>query len=467
MWFRSGRVKMDVLVERPARRKSPFDALASQLDGRVVAEGHEQYDEARAIWNALRDRRPAAIVRPKSVHDVVRTAQFARREGFLLSARSGGHGISGAAVRDGGITVDFSRWKGIDIDPEARIARVQPGVTWGELDAATQEFSLAVPGGKVATVGLGGSVLNGGIGWLLRKHGLAIDHLRSAEIVSGAGCLLKASDSANADLFWGIRGAGTFLGIVTSFEFDLVEVGPVIAGMVLHPFDRAGEVLSFFREFTHSAPSELTSVAGLMHGPDGRKMVGIAVTWSGDLDEGERVLAPVRTFGPPAMDMTGVMPYGLLQKELAKMATPGLCRSVKSAFLDLPNDDFFARAIEAYRTAPTSECMMLIEHLGGAANQVDSRAMAFPHRNTTYNLVIDAGWKEMTEGRGAYYWLASAWNRLRPLVSDAAYVGYLDADDIGRGVEAFGEENFARLRELKREHDPGHLLASLPGLRLA
>ena len=292
---------MEALLERPARRTNTLDVLAERIEGRVFTEGHEKYDEARTIWNALRDRKPAAIVRPKTVGDVVATTQFARRNGFLLSVRSGGHGIGGGAVRDGGITIDFSRWKDVEIDPVNRVARVQPGLTWGELDAATQEYGLAAPGGKVASVGVGGSVLNGGIGWLVRQHGLSIDRLRSVEIVTGAGQRVHASESSNADLFWAVRGAGMFVGVVTSFEFDLVPVGPVVAGLVMHPFDRAHEVLSFFREFTTSAPDELTSVAALMHGPDGSKMVGIGVTWSGDLEEGERVLTPLRTFGPPVL----------------------------------------------------------------------------------------------------------------------------------------------------------------------
>ncbi|MGE3797847.1 MAG: FAD-binding oxidoreductase, partial [Thermomicrobiales bacterium] len=230
-------------MESPTRVAASFDPLASRVNGRVFTEGHEKYDDARRIWNALRDRKPAAIVRPDSVQDVVATARFARDRGVLLSARSGGHGINGGAVRDGGITVDFSRWREIEIDAINHIAVVQPGVTWGELDAATQEFGLAVPGGKVASVGVGGSVLNGGIGWLVRHHGLSIDHLRAVEIVTGAGRAVRASATSNADLFWAARGAGSFIGIVTSYEFDLIPVGPVVAGMVLHPFDRAREVL--------------------------------------------------------------------------------------------------------------------------------------------------------------------------------------------------------------------------------
>ncbi|MGE3798939.1 MAG: FAD-binding oxidoreductase, partial [Thermomicrobiales bacterium] len=298
-----------------------------------------------------------------------------------------------------------------------------------------------------------------------RHHGLSIDHLRAVEIVTGAGRAVRASATSNADLFWAARGAGSFIGIVTSYEFDLIPVGPVVAGMVLHPFDRAREVLEFFCDFTAQAPEELTTMTGMLHGPDGRKMVGVGVTWSGDLETGEKVIAPLRNFGPPVMDMIGTMPYGLLQRELAKMSPPGLNRSMKSAYFDRANDDFIATAIDAFSSAPTRECMVLIEHAGGAANRVPPDETAFPHRDVQYNLIVDAGWQETTSGRDAYFWMASTWNRLRPHVRKSAYLGYLDADDIGRGLEAFGASNFARLRELKREHDPAHVLASLPGLR--
>jgi hypothetical protein len=278
---------------------------------------------------------------------------------------------------------------------------------------------------------------------------------------------MTASDSTHTDLFWGVRGAGAYLGMVTSFEFDLLPVGQVVAGIVAHPFERAEEVLNFYREFSANAPHELTSVAALMFGPDGGKKVAIGVTYAGDPEEGERVLTRLRSFGPPVLDMIGLMPYGLLQKEMAKMAQPGMNRIMKSAFIDTLDQDFVFQAIEAFRTAPTPQCLMMIEHHGGAANLVPSGASAYPHRNREYNLVVDAGWQDDTLGRETYYWLSSAWNRLRPLTANAAYIGYLDADDIGRGTEAFGAAGLARLGELKSKYDPAQLLASLPGLRSA
>jgi hypothetical protein len=453
------------VMEQSVVRLTGFEKLERKLEGRLFCEGHAKYDDARQIWNALRDRRPAAVVRPAHAQDVVETVRFAKRDGFLVSAKSGGHGISGGAVRDGGITIDFSRWKGIEVDPVNRVAKAQPGLTWGEYDSATQEFGLATPGGKVSTVGLGGSGLGGGIGWLVRKHGLAIDNLRSVEMVTGDGQLVRASETQNADLFWGVRGAGAMLGVVTSFEFDLHPVGPVVAGLVAHPVERAGEVLAFYREFVANAPEELTSVAALMHGPDGGKMVGIGVTYAGDPEKGEKVIAPLRTYGPPVMDMIGTMPYGLLQRELSKMAAPGLKRAMKSAFFETLSDAFIGKLVAAFDAAPTANTVMLLEHYGGAANRVAPDATAYPHRAEEFNLVLDAGWQSHSEGRESFYWLANTWHAMKPLVKKAAYVSFLDADDSARGVEAYGEANFARLRDLKLKYDPEHILATFPGLK--
>jgi FAD binding domain/Berberine and berberine like len=452
------------ILEKPAVKASGFEDLASRIEGRIFTEGHEKYEESRQIWNALHDRKPAAIVRPANAQDVVETVRFAKRHGLPLSAKSGGHGITGGAVRDGGITIDFSRWKGIEVDPASRIARVQPGLTWGELDCATQEFGLAVPGGKVATVGVGGSALGGGIGWLVRKHGLTIDNLRSVDIVTGDGQLVKASERTNPDLFWGVRGAGAFLGVAVSFELELNPVGPVIAGLVAHPIEKAQEVLAFYREFAAQAPDELTSVAVLTHGPDGGKMVGIAVTFAGDLEQGEKAIAPVRAFGPPIMDMIGVMPYGLFQRELAKMARPGLRRAIKSAFFPEITDALSSKVADAFAHSPATASTILLEHHGGAAHRVSADAMAYSHRSAPFNLVIETGWEDDAEERDATTWLASTWHVLRPLTRRAAYVSFLDADDRERGIEAFGAEHLGRLHELKKRYDPMNILAPLPGL---
>ncbi|CAN5571213.1 hypothetical protein BH23CHL5_BH23CHL5_02480 [soil metagenome] len=277
-------------IDRKKSTSPPLDRLVARIDGRVFVDGNPNYDEARRIWNALPDRHPAAIVAPASITDVAVTVRYARKHGYTVSAKGGGHGIAGGAVRDGGVTVDFNRWRAVTIEPANRVARVQPGVTWGEFDSASQEFGLATPGGKLSSIGVAGSALSGGIGWLAREQGLAIDNLRSVQMVTGVGRIVRASETENADLFWGARGAGVLLGLATEFEFELHPVGTVIAGMTGYLIDAGREVLEIYREFTTSAPDELTSIAILTHGPDGRKMIGIAVTYSGDLQHGHLAL---------------------------------------------------------------------------------------------------------------------------------------------------------------------------------
>ncbi len=453
------------VLDRRESTSVPLDQLMSRIDGRMFIEGNPRYDDARRVWNALPDGRPTAIIAPASIKDVVEAVQFSRKHDLVVSAKGGGHGIAGGAVRDGGVTIDFNRWKAVTIDPTNRVARVQPGVTWGEFDSASQEFGLATPGGKLSSVGVAGSSLSGGIGWLARKHGLAIDNLRSVQMVTGAGRTVRARAAENADLFWGARGAGALLGIATEFEFELHPVGTVIAGMIGYPIDAGEEVLDFYQEFITSAPDELTSIAMLTHGPDGKKLVGIAVTFSGDLQSGHRTLARLRSFGSPSIDMIGEMPYGLFQKELAKMAPAGLNRAVKSAFVRNLGRDLIEHLIAVYVDAPTNDTTILIEHYGGAVNRISAEATAYPHREAELNLIVDVGWHRQSSPGTARSWLSSAWRTLRPHLSQAAYVSFLDADDAGRGEEAYGRANFSHLRELKRLYDPSHILATYPDFR--
>jgi hypothetical protein len=454
------------LMGRSETTASPFTKLAQAIQGRIATTGDERYDASRTIWNAALDRRPAAIVYPENVKDIIEVVRFAREQGMSVSAKSGGHGISGGAVRDDGITIDFNRWTGVEVDPGARVARVQPGITWGDFDSATQEFGLATPGGKLATVGVGGSSLGGGIGWLIRKHGLAIDNLRAITVVTGEGELVHASETEHPDLFWGLRGAGSMLGIATSFEYDLHPVGPVVAGLVGHPLPRAADMLAFYREFIETAPEELTSVAVLLHGPDGQKMAGIAVTYAGDVTEGERVLQPLREFGPPVVDMIATMPYGLLQRELAKTAVSGVHRTWKSAYVNAFSDELIEAITAAFAASPGNDTAILLEHYGGAANRVSSTATAFPHRDVDKNLVIDAGWRAPEDEEPVRTWLGNLWETARPHTRQAVYASYLDVDDGQRGHEAFGAVNYQRIRDLKLQFDPAGLFAKLPGVDL-
>jgi FAD/FMN-containing dehydrogenase len=281
--------------------------LKPKLGGELLFAGDVGYDEARKIWNGMIDKRPAMIARCAGVADVIDALDFARANDLLVAVRGAGHNIAGTALCDGGIVVDLSLMKGIHVDVGARTARAQPGVTWGELDRETQRFGLAVPGGIVSTTGIAGLTLGGGFGWLSRKYGFTCDNLLSVDVVTADGRYLKASESENADLFWGVRGGGGNFGVVTSFEYRLRPLGPtVLAGLALHPMERAAEVAEFYREFTATAPEELTSLLILRIAPaapflpphvHGAPVAGIAVCYAGPVEEGERVVQPLKAFG--------------------------------------------------------------------------------------------------------------------------------------------------------------------------
>jgi FAD/FMN-containing dehydrogenase len=453
---------MSILMQSEEARNTADAAIGQDLRGlvrgRVLCKGDEGYDEARLIWNARADRHPAAIVQPVSADDVVAAVNYARIYDLILSVKGGGHGVSSHAAVDGGIMIDFSTMKGIEVDPRARLAVVEPGVTWGELNHATMsQGGLAVPGGKVASVGVAGTTLGGGIGWLVRKLGLTVDHLASVEIVTADGRILTASESEHPDLFWAIRGGGGNFGIVTSFRFRLHEVGTVLSGMVAYPIAQAAEVLTFYRDFIATAPDELTTVAALGHGPEGSPMVMVALTYMGDLEEGDRVVKPLVEFGQPLITMVAPMPYGALGAKMAEMAPSGMYRAGKSAFLNGLSDGAIAAIVDAYSKVTSPLAVVLIEHYGGAMARVPSAATAFAHRGETLNLIIDAGWAAPDEAIGQLTWLANTMQAMGPYAGRAVYVNFLDEDDGDRVIDAYGGEAFSKLATIKAAYDPENL----------
>jgi hypothetical protein len=276
-----------------------IEAFKANLRGELLCPVDAGYETARKIWNGMIDRRPALIARCAGAADVIQCVQFARTHNLLVAIRGGGHNVAGHAVCDGGLMIDLSRMKGLRVDPVHRTARAEPGLTWGEFDRETQAFGLATPGGFVSTTGIAGLTLGGGWGWLARSYGLSSDNLRSVDLVTADGRFLTASATEHADLFWGVRGGGGNFGVVTSFEYQLHPVGPVLGGVVIHPFARAKAVLQFHREFTSTAPDALTCYAGLGTSPAGDPVAIIRVCYNGPIAEGERVLRPLRAFGPP------------------------------------------------------------------------------------------------------------------------------------------------------------------------
>ena len=308
------------------------EAFRASLRGPLLRAGDAGYHAARTIWNGMIDRRPALIARCAGVADVIHGINFARAHTLLVAVRGGGHNGAGNAVCDGGLMLDLSGMKSVRVDPVRRTARAEPGLTWGEFDHETQAFGLATTGGQISTTGIAGLTLGGGWGYLARKYGLASDNLLSVDMVTANGQLLTASATEHPDLFWGVRGGGGNFGVVTSFEYQLHPVGPVLAGVVIYPFEQARAVLKFYREFTKAAPDELASGAVCITLPDGTPVTGIVVCYHGPLEAGERLLQPLRAFGTPLADQIGVMPYTAAQKLVDAFYPPGSSPTLRRAF---------------------------------------------------------------------------------------------------------------------------------------
>ncbi len=437
-----------------------IEKFGASLRGELLRPGDDGYDGARKIYNAMIDRRPALIARCAGVSDVIRSVNFARESGLLLSVRGGGHNVSGNAVCDGGLMIDLSPMKGIHVDPEARVARAEPGVLWSEFDHETQAFGLATTGGVIATTGVAGLTLGGGIGWLMGSHGLACDNLLSVDVVTADGRLVTASDSQNPDLFWGLRGGGGNFGIATSFEFRLHPVGQVLGGLLIHPLDGAVELIRFYDEFTRTAPDELGSVALFVTSPEGERVVAIAVCYNGPVEDGERVLKPLRDYGTPLADMIGPMPYTQVQSMLDEGFPPGQQNYWKSNFLGDLDDQAIELIVEHVRRCPSPGSAIAIEQFGGAVCQIGKDDTAFNHRDARYNLLIVGIWPDPSAGEENVKWVRDLWDAMAPYSSGGVYVNYLgqESDEgSGRIEAAYGPEKYARLVALKNKFDPTNL----------
>ena len=434
-----------------------IQTFKTRLRGDLLQPGEVGYDEARTIWNAMIDRRPALIARCAGVADVIHAVNFARTHDLLVAVRGGGHNVAGNAVCDGGLMIDLSPMKGVRVDAVKRTARAEPGVTWGEFDHETQAFGLATTGGVIPSTGVAGLTLGGGIGWLMNKHGLSCDNLLSVDIVTADGELRHASDTENPELFWGVRGGGGNFGIVTSFEFQLHPVGDILGGMILHPLSQAKDVLQYYREFTSVVPDELVAQVALLTSPEGEPVVALVVCYNGDIATGEEVLQPLRSFGSPLLDGISPMPYAALQHMLEEGFPAGMQNYWKSSFLQELSDDAIDVLIERYIVNPAPTSALVLEHMSGAVCRVSQDATAFGHRDATYNLLVLGIWPEQAENDTNIQWVRETWHAMQPYASKKVYVNYLgQADDEGseRIQEAYGAEMYDRLLALKKTYDP-------------
>jgi FAD/FMN-containing dehydrogenase len=431
--------------------------LESRLRGSVLLPGTASYDAARRVHNGMIDRRPALIVRCAGAADVANAVNFARENALLLAVRGGGHNVAGMGVCDGGIVIDLSRMKGIRVDPAGHTVRAEAGVTWGELDHEAQAFGLGTTGGAVSTTGIAGLTLGGGLGVLMRKHGLACDNVLAIDVVTAEGVLLTASATENVDLFWALRGGGGNFGIATTFKYRLHPVGMVLGGLVLYPLDRASEMLAFYRDFTATAPDEVTAYAALVTSPDGVRLAAIFACYTGPVTRGETVLRPVREFGPPIADLISHMPYAAVQRTFDPTAPPGLLNYWKSSFVPVLSTEATDAMVAAYAAVPSSLSSVIVEHLGGAVSRVGERDTAFSHRRMSYAITAASLWRDASESEKNIGWTRRLWEAISTPTTDAVYANYLSHDEGEGRVRAAYGANYERLVAVKNNYDPTNL----------
>ena len=439
------------------------------FSGELLRPGESGYEEARHAFNGLVDKRPAVIARCLGEADIADAIAFAREAGLEISVRGGGHSVAGRCLTDGGLMIDLSLMKGVHVDPESHTARVQPGVSWAQLNRETQLHGLAVTGGVISTTGIAGLTLGGGLGWLMPKHGLATDNLLSARVVTADGRTLTASEQENADLFWGLRGAGANLGVVSSFEYRLHEVGPtVIGGLVAHPFDAAADVLRFYRDWSAGASDDLMTFAGVGHAPDGSgtKLALVVACHIGSPERAEEELLPLREFGSPVMVELGPLPYTVLNSLLDGGYPTGSLNYWKSGFLSGLTDEAIDELLARFALCPSPMTAALLEHFHGEVTRVPVDATAVPHREPGYNFAITSVWADPAASDENVAWTKETFAAMQPYLAGRRYLNYFSEDDVGDDpVRAAYGPNYERLVELKAKYDPAnlfHLNANVP-----
>jgi FAD/FMN-containing dehydrogenase len=443
---------------------SQLQVLRSSLRGRLILPGDQDYDPARRIWNVMIDKRPAAIARCSGVADVVAALRFAREQGLAVAVRGGGHNVAGSALCEGGLVIDLSAMRGVHVEPvgrrtpagiERRTARAQGGATWGHYDRETQLFGLASTGGAISTTGIAGLTLGGGFGWLSRSYGLACDELVSAQVVTADGRVVTASAEENADLFWGLRGGGGNFGIVTAFEYRLHPVGELLAGLLLFPRAETRPVFETWAELTASAPDELGSMAALLDTPDGVPVAGIYSVYNGPLEEGERLLAPLRACGTVLLDDLGPKPYCTVQQAFDAAQPPGRRNYWKSHYLNGVGGELIDTLIDRAARVPSATFLIAIEHLfGGAIARVGAGDTAYGQRDVEHNLMISSAWDDPEGYEANVEWAREAFAATMQFSTGAVYVNYLNAQESDRIGEAYGPGHTRRLVELKDRWDP-------------
>ncbi len=443
------------------------DALRAGLRGSLCLPGEPGYDQARTLWNAMIDRRPAAVVRAAGAADVVLAVNLARDHGLLLAVRAGGHSIAGKSVCDGGLLLDLSQMKSVRVDPKAKTARVEAGATLREMDHETQAFGLATPLGINSTTGVSGLTLGGGFGWISRKYGLTVDNLREVDVVTAKGELVTASARKNPDLFWAVRGGGGNFGIATSFEFKLHKVGPqILSGLIVHPLSAAADLLPKYREYLATVPDEVSAWVVIRKAPPlpflpeshhGQPIMIFGVCTTGSMKKAEKAVAPLRKLGKPIADVIGPHPYAGWQQAFDPLLTPGARNYWKSHdFLKL-DDGLFDAVMDAAHRLPSPHTEIVLIHLGAAVNRVAADATAYPHRDAEFIMNLHTRWENASDDDRCIGWARGLFDAAQPFSTGGVYVNFMPEDDDQRVQKGAFGSNYERLAKVKAKYDPKNL----------
>ena len=453
----------------PASVEAAVHQLDAVLAGSVITPEHPDYDEARMVWNGMVDKRPALIIRCKAVADVIQAVDFARANAMTVAVRGGGHSTIGYGTCDDGLVIDLAGMKGISIDPDGQTVQAQAGLTWGDFDAATQQYGLAVTGGRFSTTGVSGLTLGSGSGWLERKCGLTGDNLLEVELVTADGRVVKASPTENADLFWGLRGGGGNFGIVTSFTLKLHQVGPIVyGGLMMSTPDRGKDIMRFMRDYMKDAPEDLGAAVAWVSAPPEEFVpeemhfapgVGVVICWTGSIEDGERVCAPIREVAQPVVDVVGPMPYTALQQMMDGGGPKGIRGYMKAEFIEDLTDDAIDVLVEHGGKRPGPLVNLLLEPMGGAISDVADGESALGRRDVAWCYHALALWMEPdpeTE-RAHVAWARDFATAMAPHTVPGVYLNYTSDQGEERVRSTYGPEKYERLVALKDKYDPGNL----------
>ncbi len=441
-----------------------FDGLAEDFGGQLIQPNDPSYDDARKIYNGMIDRRPALIARPAGTADVIAAVRFARENELPIGVRSGGHSVAGHSMPNGGMLLDLALMKGVHVDRDGRTARSNAGVLWGEYDRETQAFGLHTPGGRVTTTGVGGFTTGGGYGWTSTKFGLTCDNLVAADVVTADGRLLTTSETENEDLFWGIRGGSGNYGVVTSFKFRVHSLGPIIlGGLLLFPLEKAEEAMAVYRELVADPPDELATAAVLLTAPPeefvpphlhGKIVLGFAISYAGDPEDGLKVVAPLKAVGPAA-DLVGPMPYRAFQTILDPMSPPGLRNYWRGLHLKGLSDDLVETFLRLPPEGLSPVCFLILFQHGGAVSRVGEDATAFGHREPTFMVHPIACWEGSADDDRHIAWVNDVTEAMQPFTTGGVYLNFMADED--RVQEGYGSGKYHKLVELKRKYDPDNV----------